>query len=78
MVRERARRVIPADGTERRETPIEIPLTPHAAFRCTEEALKHADGRKRHLKQKKKGTTKQKHKSSESCSKTGDWEQNPC
>lgn len=28
VVRERARRVIPADGTKRRETPINIPLTP--------------------------------------------------
>lgn len=28
VVRERARRVIPADGTERAETPINIPLTP--------------------------------------------------
>lgn len=28
VVRERARRVIPADGTERRRTPINIPLMP--------------------------------------------------
>lgn len=29
VVRERARRVIPADGTERRETAIDIPLMLH-------------------------------------------------
>lgn len=40
VVRERARRVIPAEGTERRETPINIPLMPQGLTALWE----HLDG----------------------------------